>query len=71
MFHYYDIDRSVPRVLGFLGIATRFTLAELSGKWKIGGDSGRIVSHGKGWVLTGMFLKKDVDWRHVSHGNGR
>ena len=67
MFHYYDIDRSVPRVLG---ITTRFTLAELSGKWKIGGDYGRVMSHGngwalKGWLLTGMCFRKEVERRRV------
>ena len=60
--HYYDIDGGVPRVLG---VTTRFTLAEHSGEGKIDGDSGRVMSHGKGWVPTGMFLKKDVERRRV------
>ena len=60
--HYYDIDGGVPRVLG---VTTRFALAEHSGEGNIDGNSGRVMSHGKGWVLTGMCLKKDVEKRRV------
>lgn len=56
VFHY-EADKksragSVPPVLG---IATQSTLAEITGKWKIGGGSRRVVSHGT------VSIDRDVD----------
>ena len=42
-----------------LGITTRSTLVELSSEWKIDGGSRRVMSHGKGRLLT-MMWKRDV-----------
>ena len=44
-----------------LEITTRPTLAELSGELEIDGSSRRVMSHGNGFGLSGMCLKKDLE----------